>query len=621
MIGSLDDDDNDLSQLFPPSIISPGSSPRYLPDHEYESDEEPEYRASTHNPLHTPRHFGVPLLHGGGALSGRALFNRPATLVSPGAEISRPSLKIPRVFGLLDKTGTITPQLEKSTTTSRTDSKIDWSERVKDAEALLKLAPTVTQKTKNQKLQKLAESTFFYDFIANLILMKENIGGSMRNFPSTCGGVSSCKQNIKSMLEVLEEDYLEFRERVWILGLLKGIQPKLSIQDGTLIHSSFQDGSLSRGEFELLLNQSANLAASAIQLWKEDGNQIEEDPMILESFERVELYLKLYEYLKATKSQKNSPEFITIYNTLCQASGPIPKENLLVLVKKCQLQMVHEDITEVEIIPIYHIMKHLQKHYKEVIKNLGDEIVIDPIFESMYASLKEDFEYQEKVQLDVKAFFGKGNGDLYMENLVAPFIGCSKVDLKHYDYVLNSLRAYEDELGKSNPQDAHKITRYIGDKQEIIRILSKASDHIEGAKEYMNQHIPALDNLSKSDPEYLHKTTIYTSNDNDAIGAVRKASDNIDGARKLMKPESPTLANDHMDCDSNHVSQVENKGEDKEETCSICLQDFLDGQCLLKLDCSEKHLYHRECLEVRYSDHLYKYFHLYMWTSPLILNL
>ncbi|KAH9814940.1 hypothetical protein DFH28DRAFT_286790 [Melampsora americana] len=549
-MGSSHGYESDEAPLDSSSILNSGSARYSFAHGDDEADEDLRHTPFITNPGFSSRYSYVPLLHDGGALSGREIFHRPTNSVSPMAGISRPSLDISRIFGLLDQIDTIKPNKETSTLTSKTASipKVDPNESVKEVEKRLKLAPVVTQNTNNQKLKELAGSTLFEDFIADVILLNVNVGFSQKTFSSNSGEISQCKQKIKSILEVLEQDHLEFRERIWMLGILKSIQPSLSMKDGKILHVSFQQGSLCRGEFELFLNKNADLAASAINLWKQDKDHIETDSTILESVERVELFLKLYEYLQTTKSKKKSPKFITIYNTLLQASSPIPEEIISILMRKCQFQMVG-DIQESEIIAVYHIITHLQKHCKEVIESLDKKIIINPIFESVLASLRKDFEYQEKVKPDIKRFFGTENGDPYMENLVAPLIGWSKVDVTYYDYVLNSLKAYEYEQSKSKHQDTHNTAMYMINKKEVIGILSKASDYIRGAKKVMNQ-------------------------------------------------ENSTISNDDMECDSKDVPQFEKKGEAEEVICSICLQDLINGQHILKLNCSEKHLYHQDCIQI-----------------------
>lgn len=473
--------------------------------------------------------------------------HRPSPSGSPSSGTSSPGLHIRRVFGLLDESDTTKPKLEKSISTPELTPDVHLDKRIGDVEKLVNLVPTVIQETNNQQLQKLAAIISFKDLIANLGLVTENIKGSVRFVPSQSGRITSCRKHIEIMLKALEQDHLGLRERVWILGILKGIQPNLSAEDGKLLRTNFQEGSLSRGELELLLNQNKNLAASAINLWEQDSEHVEIDPGILEAMERVELFLKLDEYFKTKEANRTSPDFITVYNTLLQARCPIPEEILSFLIKSCQHQMENEGVPEGEIISLYHIMTHLQEHYQEVIDHLADKKIINPIFESRYASLRKDFEYQGKVKEDVKAFFGREHGDLYMENLVAPFIGWSKVDLKHYDYVLTSLKAYEDEMRKLNPQDHQKTSVYMANKKEVIAILTKAADHIEGAQ-------------------------------------------------KLMDPERPTSANNKVESVSKHIPQGTNKGGQEMKACPICLQEFLHER-VLRLNCHETHVYHEHCIK------------------------
>ncbi|EGG06048.1 uncharacterized protein MELLADRAFT_107121 [Melampsora larici-populina 98AG31] len=283
------------------------------------------------------------------------------------------------------------------------------------------------------------------------------------NIPALFCENSLYQQTIEFALEVLEQDNLRLKERIWALGILRTLQAHLPKGELKPVRTNVQEGLVCRGALELWLTR-----------------------VLAQALRRAELFVKLQGYLNVTKRSEMTREFINIYDTLLQESCLIPERKLSDLIKECAIHMMKKDSPQGEVICIFHIINHLEKHNKSVkLKSWRAKFI--------YEGFKKSFEYQEKLGPLIRGFLEGGIGDFYMENLVLPLIRWDKVTMKHYEYVLESFKGYEHDLAHMDHQTLQKypsMEDYQESKIAVMEILEKALDYIKDDKNHMNGGIP-----------------------------------------------------------------------------------------------------------------------------------
>ncbi|EGG06049.1 uncharacterized protein MELLADRAFT_63721 [Melampsora larici-populina 98AG31] len=411
-----------------------------------------------------------------------------------------------QVFSLSDKNYKFQPKGEIPSSTSKSPIKTIFSMATRDSgfSIYVKLCTKLETTTTHQTVLLLADAIFNLNCYIKFV-MKETHDMTIPGdyIPALCLKGSLYQKTIEIALEVLQQDNLKLKERLWALGVLQELQKCLPLGELQPIREDVQEGAICRGILELSLIRGINLSPITVHSWMWTPAGGETNPLVLESLKRVELLLKLHEYLRITKGLQRTQEFTSIHDTLLQANFQNPEEALSVF-ERCENHIINEASPQGEVICLYHVVNHIKKIKKPATMNSEGDIIVGPlidpimnaIFENMYKRFKGRFMYEEEVYALIQQYLNRGGGDLYMENLVTPFLGWSQVTIKHYEYVFTALKAQRRALININPELLKRhpfmLTTYQANEDDVIEILQRASKHIPGAKDFMKRKTPEL---------------------------------------------------------------------------------------------------------------------------------
>ncbi|CAG9320396.1 unnamed protein product [Blepharisma stoltei] len=161
-------------------------------------------------------------------------------------------------------------------------------------------------------------------------------------------------------------------------------------------------------------------------------------------------------------------------------------------------------------------------------------------------------------------------------------------------FVLNPEQLYEEI--KINPHEQIKLDEEIAkeiEQQELAN--SKKSNHHQ-----KNRYDPSFDNTRSFMPprhNHNHHRAVYSSNP--LHNSHQRGSDPWDNQsyEQLLELDKDMYNKGNgiktYELDAIPISQYNSSNNKEESTCNICLEDFQDGETIIRLPCM--HIFHKNC--------------------------
>lgn len=156
-----------------------------------------------------------------------------------------------RIYGFLDRDQKPVllerPDSWKWSSIARAINVLGLSGDSKQYELYHQVAETLASKSENPQLQVVARG------VAEIQPIRKNSLFQSKGFPS---GVSSVPSIIHNCVLALENPHLLFKERVWVLGLVKFLKKQLQNDGDDGTHNLLDHDQVTRGELELYILRS-----------------------------------------------------------------------------------------------------------------------------------------------------------------------------------------------------------------------------------------------------------------------------------------------------------------------------------------------------------------------------
>ncbi|KAH9814300.1 hypothetical protein DFH28DRAFT_971186 [Melampsora americana] len=275
---------------------------------------------------------------------------------------------------------------------------------------------------------------------------------------------------------------------------------------------------------------------------------------ITEALERVELIMKIKNYLVDYLGNHQSSQIMKICNGLLKISSSDDTKIVDSLTTDCMEDIVNDTVNE-DVEHVLLILAYLEKFHKSARKLVESWSLPGKPFRKA----QQGRECQAELQPYLQEYFKKEEKNLYIMRLLLPFEGPRLVDSAYVKDCLYRLNIQESALAAVKGDIYGVVTKedkYCEDQDFFIQMMYKASPYIEGIKEYLERNVWK----DEKSGHYKFLSPILLPDEDESVEA--------------------TTVNDET-----------------HEGCAICLGGFLKGQAVAKLKCGNvPHKFHEHCL-------------------------
>ncbi|KAG0148485.1 hypothetical protein CROQUDRAFT_131866 [Cronartium quercuum f. sp. fusiforme G11] len=330
---------------------------------------------------------------------------------------------------------------------------------------------------------------------------------------------------VKITLETLRDDTLSKRERLYALCTLKYLHHHIQRHNGNPIRMDMRYGAISRGALELNLTKGFDIQKTVQEMWCGSLTSSELNPALLEALERADVVLRLREYALSAKHAPLSQYYIIyMHDALLTAPAPLGEQSV-----DC---FVSTFFGRISIGNFQDLDSHVTNYFFRTVKKyLSCEHCKETLERALLWNPSTPHRSENAkilIQTDVNLFFSRSKVDPFFQKLLSPFTNLDKVNLSHYEQAFAAINADQLEHGQSG--------REFG-----LRNLT--------AWEYLNQQNFLITILLRAAHEIKVNTGIE------------------------FKAARPT---------------TESSTESEQESCPICLEEYIEGKRVIQLNCDPK---------------------------------
>ncbi|KAH9807591.1 hypothetical protein DFH28DRAFT_1073008 [Melampsora americana] len=434
----------------------------------------------------------------------------------------------------------------------------------------------------------------------------------------------------------LQKEDLELYDRLWALSVLETLQSFLPRGELEPIRQDPKSGSVCRGGLELFLLKGLDYAPRVKSVFFGIIELFPLDESITESLKRVDLIVKIRNYLDHTEQNIKTPTLKILHDQLLQNrsldTGGI--------IESLSLQSMHHIISENtpdnEIECLYNILQHFETFYP-VTKKFGISQAVKrlELIENIRASLQGS-ERPQMMDLYRRLYQIRCGDDTVavkslalkcMEQMVLK--DCPHKEVKCIYQILGYLERFHESarqlvqswLSSNRPfkmihQVLFHLQRY--DEQEdkdpyILSLLSPQqgwhavdSEYAENCLHILNIQDSAIS--SGQDQAKLYGLNItkeeYQQGQDFFIEMMYKVSYYIEGVRQVLNSHvKKNMETTHYEFQRPISNVLLEDNKEDAERCSICLSGYLEGQRVVKLGCGKvPHMFHAQCMNMTISN-------------------
>ncbi|KAG0151796.1 hypothetical protein CROQUDRAFT_129897 [Cronartium quercuum f. sp. fusiforme G11] len=216
----------------------------------------------------------------------------------------------------------------------------------------------------------------------------------------------------KSVLRVLDDPNLNYKERCWALGILSATSD-VSINGPSYFQRQMEEDQVSRGALELFLMTDLNLAEEVERVWKNERSQ-QINSGVTEVLKRVELLSTVSEHMHARAKNEHNTRFDRLYNYLLVACNPpLSKEPLVNAMENIKNVLKSNAFTEWQKKFTHSLCWHLNTYSTLFTQSILSLIEDDDIFRRNF--------YKIRALKTLREIFEDQDWDTEVKRLLSPF--------------------------------------------------------------------------------------------------------------------------------------------------------------------------------------------------------